>query len=646
MSNKITRLVFSGGGAKGAVYPGAYAALKETGVFDGVKEVAGSSAGAFTAALMAVGMSTKEFQNDLMNMNFGKLLGNPHNGSWITKDGHPIYDYLRTTIKTQVLTFLKKQDLKESHPCWQLLDNLENNNHSPTFADLGQLIQSWPDRFKRLTITAVKQQGGDLKIFNQDDTPDVEIALACKASGAIPIVFKPVEITIDGNSEKYVDGAMQENIPTEYFDKDEQTNQYLPNQFRENTLVFSFLEGNIHTEHTQTNRFWTLIMGGNSVFSLLHGSRKDEYENLEFFNKLLAQVEIELNKLISPNTDKNLIEKLIDQAVDAISFNDDGSWLSYLWAVIVSFFVSVWTFIVNAFSNSNLQAHELLDASTKEQTDRPVYFNIIREQLKKFASDHDITNREPDYYAKVLCQQVADEMADKAHHIGPNKPPTLYNKNFIERCAYNYIPKLFSNYSSDSIITVTTEESFQRLRKHYPLRTVGLGIGNLSAVDFDKATTHSRFMCARGYLDTINTISNLYLYDKKFDAYDFYFNVVHYFAELFNKVLITANIDPNTDRLLIKLNNEPSIQSKFHLIKEAAEADWNSHQAFALTRAVEFIKDDRSKEEIWIDIDERCGVKYSDNSHLLFNNSASTHSDAVEITKKLGTPPVGELYFT
>ncbi len=38
MSKKITRLVFSGGGAKGAVYPGAY------------------------AALMAVGMSTEDFQ--------------------------------------------------------------------------------------------------------------------------------------------------------------------------------------------------------------------------------------------------------------------------------------------------------------------------------------------------------------------------------------------------------------------------------------------------------------------------------------------------------------------------------------------------------------------------------------------------------
>ena len=237
-------------------------------------------------------------------------------------------------------------------------------------------------------------------------------------------------------------------------------------------------------------------------------------------------------------------------------------------------------------------------------------------------------------------------MTDKAHHIGPNKPPALYNKNFIERCAYNYIPKLFSDYSSDSIITKATEESFQRLRKYYPLRTVGLGIGNLSAVDFDKATTHSRFMCARGYLDTINTIANLYLYDKKFDAYDFYFNVVQYFTELYNEVLITANKDPNKDKMLTILNNDSSIQSKFHLIKEAAEADWNSHQAFALTRAVEFIKYDRTKEDILTEIDERCGVKYSDNSQLLFNNRASTHSDAVEITKTLGTPPVGELYFT
>lgn len=68
-------------------------------------------------------------------------------------------------------------------------------------------------QYKDLVITATQQETSELTIFNSFDTPNIEIALACRASASIPLVFEPVEI--DG--KKYVDGGYRDNIPTKYF---------------------------------------------------------------------------------------------------------------------------------------------------------------------------------------------------------------------------------------------------------------------------------------------------------------------------------------------------------------------------------------------------------------------------------------------
>ena len=56
----IEGLVMEGGGAKGAAYVGALLALEERGVLRHIKRYAGSSAGAMTACLLAVGYSPLE----------------------------------------------------------------------------------------------------------------------------------------------------------------------------------------------------------------------------------------------------------------------------------------------------------------------------------------------------------------------------------------------------------------------------------------------------------------------------------------------------------------------------------------------------------------------------------------------------------
>ncbi|MCC8483503.1 MAG: patatin-like phospholipase family protein [Rickettsia endosymbiont of Labidopullus appendiculatus] len=284
-------LVFSGGGAKGAIYSGVYSALAESGAVGMVKAVAGSSAGAISAAMVACGIPPEEFEKISKETNLKGLLGTQGFSAGpvqIGKDGTPLYGLLDKTIRTGVLNFLngknfaelcqsgrdrivqqqekleqKKQELLNSIEqlkqqkdinSQQISDINENiqgldfqkqqlnkqfdkiqtiiDSNGKEFSELMEKCQAGgkilfkdlallrlvdSELFKDLLITAVNRDNGTLQIFSAENSPDVEIALACRASASIPIVFQPV--TIDG--VEYVDGGYRDNVPIGYFPENE-----------------------------------------------------------------------------------------------------------------------------------------------------------------------------------------------------------------------------------------------------------------------------------------------------------------------------------------------------------------------------------------------------------------------------------------
>lgn len=271
-------LVFSGGGAKGAIYSGVYKALKKSRVVTNVKAVAGSSAGAITAAVIASGIEPAEFERISKDTNLKGLLGSKGfsaGGVNISKDGTPLYNLLDVTIRNNISNYLKGKDFTEL--CNQGLTRVTNeigklkkeqqellqqestsdieenikaldfrkeqlnkqlsqlnslkdldykdlailqekcqNNGKILFKDLALLRLLDPEKFKDLYITAVNKSTGELEVFNATNTPDVEIALACRASASIPLVFEPVKI----GDNYYVDGGYRDNVPMKYFDSD------------------------------------------------------------------------------------------------------------------------------------------------------------------------------------------------------------------------------------------------------------------------------------------------------------------------------------------------------------------------------------------------------------------------------------------
>lgn len=249
---------FSGGGAKGNIYSGVHEAMVDSGVLEGLEAVAGSSAGAITAAVIATGISTEDFKRLSQETNLPNLLGK---GFVVNKDGKPLYQLLKDTTSTNILKYFEANDIMEvcnkrkdaldleinklmeksdpgdkeeleelqekrsrlekiiSHDGQELKDIQDRvkSNGTVYFRDLDIMHLIDPAKFKDLVITATNKETGELEIFDARKTPYVEIALAARASASIPIVFEPVEI----NGKKYVDGGYRDNIPQKYFEGNE-----------------------------------------------------------------------------------------------------------------------------------------------------------------------------------------------------------------------------------------------------------------------------------------------------------------------------------------------------------------------------------------------------------------------------------------
>lgn len=242
-------LVFEGGGIRGLSYIGATKALFASGIMHTIKRVAGTSAGAVTAAIVAMGYQQEDIErlqkkNDMAELMETKKLFTRAKISRLIKHGYlnegdKVLEHCRKISRHRVMELIKKfQNDHAGDPCkLDELDSLHINAERATFQDLRNLARLLPDAgIKDLYIIAAKipAHGNDtfeMKIFSAEHTPNVEIALVVRASVSIPKLFKPVKI----NGNKYVDGGCINNFPVDIFD----SNAYKP----DNTYMFQGSNG-------------------------------------------------------------------------------------------------------------------------------------------------------------------------------------------------------------------------------------------------------------------------------------------------------------------------------------------------------------------------------------------------------------------
>lgn len=199
LEKTIKNLVFEGGGVKGIAYSGALNVLAEKNILDEIEKVAGTSAGAITAALVALRYSAAEIEKIIFDMDFNSFEDDKNyrrvKSEYGLYAGDVFLDWMTDLIKK------KKLDAKAT------FDDLHKN---------GCLD---------LKIYATDLYIQDIQEFSYANTPNVIVAEAVRASMAIPLFFKAWKFSNSiPNDHIYVDGGVLLNYPIYAFDKNDTPN--------------------------------------------------------------------------------------------------------------------------------------------------------------------------------------------------------------------------------------------------------------------------------------------------------------------------------------------------------------------------------------------------------------------------------------
>jgi NTE family protein len=212
MNEPFADLVFEGGGVKGIGLAGAYSALCERGV--GPKRVAGTSAGAITAALVAAGYSAEELDAILLEVPFASF----KDTAW--EDRIPIVG--------NPLSVLLQRGIYEGGFFREWMRGLLAAKGVRTFGQLADPeATELKDRY-RLKVIVSDVTRRRLLVLPDDaaslgiEPDDLEVAYAVRMSMSIPIFFEPVmhRNPRTGVDHLIVDGGMLSNFPVWLFDAD------------------------------------------------------------------------------------------------------------------------------------------------------------------------------------------------------------------------------------------------------------------------------------------------------------------------------------------------------------------------------------------------------------------------------------------
>ncbi|GAB2531286.1 patatin-like phospholipase family protein [Rufibacter soli] len=204
-------LALEGGGVRGIAYGGALLELEKRGMLQPITRVAGTSAGAIQACLLAVGYSPQEitditFQTPLQKFADGRFLFFGGFNRVARRFG-----WYRGEKFTQWLAQLLAQ---------------KTGNPDLTFAELHALAGK--NGFRDLYITGTNLSRQRLEVFSHETYPQMRVKDAVRISMSVPLFFQAV--FMDANGRVYpkpqpqgltsvmVDGGLLANFPLTVFD--------------------------------------------------------------------------------------------------------------------------------------------------------------------------------------------------------------------------------------------------------------------------------------------------------------------------------------------------------------------------------------------------------------------------------------------
>ncbi|KAB1436070.1 patatin-like phospholipase family protein [Candidatus Galacturonibacter soehngenii] len=208
--NKRINAVFEGGGMRGIGHVGAACIFEKKG-YEFVN-LAGSSAGAIVASLLAAGYTCEEIRKEMDHVNYMKF------------KQESLLDRIGTIGK--VISILYHYGIYSADYFEEWLNDLLKKKGKVTFKDIKTEINPCGDVPYRLQITASDLTEQKLLILPNDlkdfciDPDTFPIAKAVRMSMSIPIFYEPYRLMDCNGKEHYiVDGGLLSNYPIWIFDK-------------------------------------------------------------------------------------------------------------------------------------------------------------------------------------------------------------------------------------------------------------------------------------------------------------------------------------------------------------------------------------------------------------------------------------------
>jgi len=190
-------LVFEGGGVKGIAYVGALEVLEQKEILPSIIRVAGTSAGAITAGLLAAGFNSDEIFDIMKNTNFKKF-----------KSGS-IFPFFNLYRLYKNFGLFKSDALQE----WFEETISKKLNKNITFKELAKLSKG-DNLIKELYVVGANLNQRKEMVFSHKTVPNMKISEAIRISMSIPLYFEAIK----KGKEVYADGYIFYDYPLDIFD--------------------------------------------------------------------------------------------------------------------------------------------------------------------------------------------------------------------------------------------------------------------------------------------------------------------------------------------------------------------------------------------------------------------------------------------
>ncbi len=195
---QFRNLVFEGGGVKGIAYAGAIQVLESQGILPGITRVAGTSAGAITATLLALGAGSKDIADIVGGTDFRQFMDSsllPTSNIWRLVNDYGWYK-------------------GDAFAAWiQGIIKQRTGDACTSFAQL-RALKARGGAFRDLYMVGTDLSRQQALTFSGDDSPDMPIWYATRTSMSIPFFFQAVMV----QGAVRVDGGVSWNYPIDMFD--------------------------------------------------------------------------------------------------------------------------------------------------------------------------------------------------------------------------------------------------------------------------------------------------------------------------------------------------------------------------------------------------------------------------------------------